>query len=49
LRVFGGVGFVGAEFVEIVVVSDVVEGRELFVNGVGAFYCGELGAGEDAR
>ena len=43
LRVFRGVALVGAEFVEIVVVGDVVFGSDFFVDSVIAFYSSQFG------
>ena len=37
LRVFRGIGLVGAEFVEIIVVRDVIVGSLLFGGAEGAF------------
>ena len=42
MRVFRGVALVGAEFVEIVVMGDVVFGSDLFVDRVIAFYGNEF-------
>ena len=51
MRVLGGVGFVGAEFVVVVVVADILEGV-LFFGGAertlgeaGEFWCGKGGLG----
>jgi hypothetical protein len=43
--VFGRLVFAGAEFVEIVVAGDVLEGRRLFIGAERAFDGGQFGGG----
>src|ERR1700737_414967 len=45
--ILGGLIFIDAKLIEIVVVGDVSKGIDLFVSAKWPFYGGELGGGED--